>query len=87
MNGSGFARLCRLGGHQGSQIIRVTMSPKRSGFAWPRRWRNETMDGSETNWLQYWRPVRSVSVSGYLLYLTFFGALAVGQLSSPSSAS
>ena len=51
------------------------MSPKRFRlFAWPRRWRNETMDGSETNWLQYWRPLAEIGILSVAIYytLTFF---------------
>ena len=65
------------------------MSPRRfRQSAWPRRWRNETMDGSETNWLQYWRPIAEIGILSVAIYytLTFFGAHVAGQLSSPSSA-
>ena len=52
-----------------------TMSPRRfRQSAWPRRWRNETMDGSETNWLQYWRPIAEIGILSVAIYytLTFF---------------
>ena len=51
------------------------MSPRRFRQpAWPRRWRNETMDGSETNWLQYWRPIAEIGILSVAIYytLTFF---------------
>ena len=60
---------CATGSHPRLKSSESTMSPRRfRQSAWPRRWRNETMDGS-TNWLQYWRPIAEIDpLGGHLLY-------------------